>query len=119
MAPKTTILTAQQIAPVVHEAIRAYQKVLGQPVNPSWEEATWEKASTLEAVQFALNDPTPGLQHAQWTQARLSAGWTYGPVKDNSLKTNPALVPFDQLPQTEKAKDSLVIAITRALAEAK
>lgn len=108
-------MKAEQIAPVVHEAIRAYQKVLGQKVSPPWDEATWEKDSTLEAVNFALADPTPGQQHNQWMEERLAAGWTWGPEKDNDAKTNPALVPFEELPPSEQAKDTLLIVITRAL----
>lgn len=98
--------------------MRAYQKVLGQKVSPPWEEATWEKDSTLQAVKFALADPTPGQQHKQWMEERLAAGWTWGPHKDNDKKTNPALVPFEQLPPSEQAKDTLVIAIARALKDA-
>lgn len=108
-------MEAETIAQVVHETIRAYQKVLGQPVNPTWEHATWERESTTEAVRFAMADPTPGQQHAKWMESRLADGWTLGPVKDNVAKTNPALVPFDQLPASEQAKDALVIAITSAL----
>ena len=108
-------LKAEQIAPVVHEAIRAYQKVLGQKPSPAWEEATWEKESTIEGVKFALADPTPGQQHNQWMQERLEAGWTWGPQRDNDAKTNPALVPFEELPESEQAKDTLLIAIAHAL----
>lgn len=111
----TTTITPEQIAPVVHEAIRAYQKQLGQPVNPPWDEATWEKESTIEAVRFALDSPAPGQQHAKWMDDRIAAGWTYGPVKDSVAKTNPALRPFQELPESEKAKDSIVIALTQAL----
>lgn len=106
----------EQIAVVVHEAIRAWQKVNGQAVSASWEEATWERDSTIEAVQFALEDPRPGRQHERWMEERQAQGWTYGPVKDTAAKTNPSLVPFEQLPLVEIVKDHLVINITRALA---
>src|ERR1035438_8271175 len=98
------IVKEEQIAPVVHEAIRAYQKVLGQKPSPPWDEATWEKDSTLEAVKFALADPTPGQQHNQWMAERLAAGWKWGPQKDNDAKTNPMLVPFEQLPRSEERR---------------
>lgn len=111
-------MKAEEIAPVVHAAIRAYQKVLGQPTSPPWDEVTWEKQSTLEGVQFALEDPTPGQQHNQWMRERLAAGWKWGPLKDNDAKTNPTLVPFEQLPPAEQAKDTLLIAITSALKDA-
>jgi hypothetical protein len=107
-----------RIAPVVHEAIRQWQRVNGQPVSPPWEEATWERDSTREAVALALTDPTPGQQHQKWLDERRAQGWTWGPVKDGERKTSPSLVPFNDLPEVEKAKDRLVIAIVRALAGA-
>ncbi|MDX1548109.1 MAG: RyR domain-containing protein [Rhodothermales bacterium] len=108
----------EHIATVAHEAMRAWQRVNGQPVSPAWEDATWERESTTEAVRLALHDPTPGRQHERWRAERLAQGWTYGPVKDVAAKTNPALVPFDELPPVEIAKDHLIIAITQALAPA-
>lgn len=108
----------ERIAPVVHEAIRQWQRVNGQPVSPPWEEATWERESTREAVVLALANPTPGQQHEKWLNERLAQGWVWGPVKDTERKTNPALVPFDRLPEVEKAKDYLVIAIVQALKDA-
>lgn len=38
-------------------------------------------------------------EHGRWMAERLSAGWTYGQVRDNAAKHNPLLVPFDELPQ--------------------
>ena len=108
-------MTAEQISPVVHEAIRAYQQQLGQAVAPPWESATWEKQATIDGVELAIADPSPGASHRKWMEGRLAEGWTYGPVKDKGAKTNPTLVPFDQLPEYEIAKDRLVIAITIAL----
>lgn len=110
-------MTPDQIAPVVHEAIRTLQTVLGQNASPPWSEATWERASTLEAVRHALDDPTPGKEHERWMRERLEGGWRYGPVRDEQRKLNPTLVPFDELPAAEKAKDALVIAITQSLKE--
>lgn len=108
--------TIEKIAVVVHEAMRAWQRVNGQHVSPAWEEATWERESTIEAVRDALNNPTPGRQHERWREERLAQGWTYGPEKDTEAKTNPALVPFEELPTVEIAKDHLLIGITQTLA---
>jgi hypothetical protein len=108
----------EKIAPVVHEAIRQWQKANGQPVSPPWEEATWERESTMEAVALALTNPTPGQQHEKWLEERTAQGWVWGAVKDTEKKTNPALVPFDELPEVEKAKDYLVIGIVQALVKA-
>lgn len=108
-------MKAEQIAPVVHAAIRALQIELGQAPSPLWEDCTWEKQATLDGVELAVTDPSPGASHRKWMEGRLADGWTYGPVKDAKLKTNPTLVPFDQLSSAEIAKDQLVILITQAL----
>lgn len=108
--------TIEKIAVVVHEALRAWQCVNGQSVSPPWDEATWERKSTLEAVRDALEHPRPGRQHERWREERLAQGWTCGPEKDTEAKTNPALVPFEDLPTVQIAKDHLVIGITQALA---
>ena len=41
--------------------------------------------------------------------------WSYGEVKDAEAKTHPCLIPYDQLPEFQKAKDKLFVAIVDAL----
>ncbi len=43
--------------------------------------------------------------HEVWSQNRIRDGWTYGPVRDDTLKKHPCLVPYDQLPESEKDYD--------------
>lgn len=43
--------------------------------------------------------------HEVWSAARLAQGWTWGPVRDDALKQHPCLVPYDQLPESEKLLD--------------
>lgn len=43
--------------------------------------------------------------HEVWARERQKEGWTYGPVKDSNKKTNPTLVPYEELPDSEKAYD--------------
>lgn len=45
------------------------------------------------------------LEHDRWVEEKLAAGWRYGPQRDNSRKLTPSLVPYDQLPESEKDKD--------------
>jgi hypothetical protein len=45
---------------------------------------------------------------------KLSDGWRYGKTKDAVAKIHPSLIPFEQLPAPEQAKD--LMAIVRALA---
>ena len=44
--------------------------------------------------------------HEVWAQNRIKEGWTYGPVRDDQKRQTPCLVPYDQLPEEEKAYDS-------------
>lgn len=43
--------------------------------------------------------------HEVWSQNRLNDGWTYGPVRDDALKQHPCLVPYEELPESEKDYD--------------
>jgi len=43
--------------------------------------------------------------HEVWAQNRMNEGWTYGPVRDDEKRQTPCLVPYDQLPEEEKAYD--------------
>ena len=43
--------------------------------------------------------------HEVWAQNRMNEGWTYGPVRDDQKKQTPCLIPYEQLPDEEKAYD--------------
>ena len=43
--------------------------------------------------------------HDVWAASRISEGWTYGEVKDSIAKTTPCLVPYCELPESEKKYD--------------
>ncbi len=43
--------------------------------------------------------------HEVWAQSRISQGWTYGPQRDDAKKLHPCLVPYEALPEVEKAYD--------------
>ena len=110
----------ERIARVVHEALRAWAAAHGQESYPHWRQAkAWMKQSTRESVAFVLDHPDagPGAQHDQWMAQKRRDGWRYGEVKDTGAKTHPMMVPFDDLPAMERAKDALLIAIVQALSE--
>jgi hypothetical protein len=105
---------------VIHAANRELQIVQGDPrPSPPWDEAPeYQVRETIASVVAALADPerTPEQSHQGWYERLIADGWQYGPVKDEAAKTHPDLVPFDQLPEHEKQKDRLFMAIVRALA---
>lgn len=43
--------------------------------------------------------------HETWAKGRMDQGWTYGPVRDDAKKQHPCLVPYGELPESEKAYD--------------
>ena len=43
--------------------------------------------------------------HEVWAQSRIQEGWKYGETRDSAAKTTPCLVPYEDLPEIEKAYD--------------
>ena len=43
--------------------------------------------------------------HDVWAAGRIAQGWTYGPVRDDAKKETPCLVPYSELPESEKDYD--------------
>jgi len=43
--------------------------------------------------------------HDVWAAQRIAEGWTYGPSRDEAAKKHPCLVPYEQLPESEKEYD--------------
>ena len=43
--------------------------------------------------------------HDIWAIGRMKDGWTYGKQRDDEKKHNPCLVPYDELPDSEKEYD--------------
>lgn len=43
--------------------------------------------------------------HDVWAAGRIEEGWTYGEVKDSEKKTTPCLVPYEELPESEREYD--------------
>jgi hypothetical protein len=109
--------TPDQIAHVCHEANRAIQIITGDPaVSPHWDDAPQDqKRSATEGIQTAIDGATPEEQHAAWRAGKTADGWIYGPVKDPAAKTHPCLVAYADLPDGQKAKDAVYVAIVRAL----
>lgn len=43
--------------------------------------------------------------HEVWAQSRIEQGWSYGEERNDALKHHPCLVPYEDLPEVEKAYD--------------
>lgn len=111
-------MTITDIASICHETNRAYCQTIGDFSQPEWKYAPdWQQKSALQGVQFKLDNPLAAdcHQHESWMRDKLAAGWTHGPVKDANAKKHPCLVPYDQLPAEQRAKDALFGAIVTSL----
>lgn len=45
--------------------------------------------------------------HDLWAAQRLAQGWRYGPQRDDTQKLHPCLVPYADLPDSEKEYDRI------------
>ncbi len=43
--------------------------------------------------------------HEVWAAQRIKDGWTYGPQRDDAKKHHPCLIPYEDLPESEKEYD--------------
>lgn len=112
-------MTPQSIAIVCHEANRALCLTQGDTSQKPWDEApVWQKESAVAGVQFHLANPNAGTDdsHDSWMKQKIDTGWVFGPVKDEDLKQHPCIVPYDQLPAAQQAKDYLFRGIVHSLA---
>ena len=64
-----------------------------------------EKYLTMEQL------PTPEEAHNSWNEAYLKMGWVWGEKRDTDKKTHPDLLAFYDLPQDERDKDAIFLAL--------
>lgn len=108
----------EHIAKICHEANRAFCQTIGDDTQPSWELAPdWQTDSAINGVRFHIDNPDAGPEgsHENWMKEKLAAGWQYGEVKNASLRLHPCMVPYDQLPELQRAKDAIFVGIVHAL----
>lgn len=43
--------------------------------------------------------------HEVWSEGRMKEGWVFGEVRNDAKKETPCLVPYDELPESEKEYD--------------
>lgn len=68
-----------------------------QPIDTSDVKLPQELESLVEAMAKNVHDV--------WAQGRIAEGWKYGEERDDEHKTHPCLVPYEELPESEKEYD--------------
>lgn len=59
----------------------------------------------LDGVLLELTEKLAENVHEMWALGRVNDGWRYGEKRDDAAKTHPCLVPYSQLPDSEKEYD--------------
>ena len=56
--------------------------------------------------------------HEVWARQRLAEGWRYGPARSEAKREHPCLVPYEELPESEKQadRDTVIGTLTAILA---
>lgn len=133
------------IAAACHSAWYAYSVLALNEDGEPWEFAPdWQKKSLYDAIDFWddqcikyqeevldlvnpddeklpasmsswARDALPELSHQNWMEYKKSEGWVYGEVKDPEKKTHPCMVPYCDLPDSQRIKDMVVVEAYIAL----
>jgi RyR domain len=59
----------------------------------------------LSAALLALTEQLAENAHDLYARQRKGEGWRYGPQRNDVTKENPTLVPYQDLPESEKEYD--------------
>ena len=80
----------------MHMAEKKTNNYIPAPIKPDVE---------LPAELLDLSEMIAKNVHEVWAENRIAEGWTYGPVRDDAKRQTPCLVPYEDLPESEKDYD--------------
>ena len=112
--PKLTVI---EIAKIARNIDRMYCASINDTIPEMWERCTEsEKDKTLRGISYHLqNDLSPEDSHMNWVKQKIAEGWCYDMNYDPVLKLSPHLIPYNQLPVEQRAKDHIFRALVRGL----
>jgi hypothetical protein len=107
-----------KVAAMCHEANRQYCRTIGDVSQVAWGVAPgWQQASAINGVRGIIDGTItgPGQSHASWLAEKIADGWVYGPVKNPDAKIHPCILPFEELPPEQQAKDFIFFNVATVL----
>ena len=103
-------------ARTAHEVNRAYCVGLGDTSHHPWVDAPeWQRTSAINGVIGVIGGNTPEQSHESWLEDKRAGGWKYGPVKNHETKEHPCFVPYNELPASQKYKDTLYVTTVKGV----
>lgn len=104
-----------QLAEFAYVINKAYCESIGDFSQPEWSEVDFDSQFIylLNVTRNLKKEMTPEEAHNVWMKVRKSEGWVYGPIKDLAAKTHPCMVPWNEVPQEQKIKDFLFLAVLK------
>jgi hypothetical protein len=109
--------TIYMIARLAHTLNREYCNAMGDFSQEPWGTAPeWQQKSCINGVIHALSnrDATAEDSHKSWLREKEADGWVFGPIKDPEKKTHPCMVPYEELPPSQRIKDHLFLGVVGA-----
>lgn len=100
----------------VYEVCRLEAQYSGRPIVPEKFEERDEgfKSQHIQCIKRICSGDhvmTPREAHDNWMKEYEAMGWKYGPKRDPVAKTHPDMVPYDELPEPERLKDEIFLAV--------
>jgi len=110
------MIVNERRAVFVYEGARLAAIAAQAPIVPApWDDREDDfKEQFLDVIERQMgpsrSDSAEEL-HGSWTQAYLDRGWVYGEAYDPEARIHPDLVPYAELGQLERDKDSVFVAL--------
>ena|SRR3990167_8138374 len=100
----------------VYDAARLVAQAVNAPIIPvPWDEREEPfRAQFLQVIERQCSEQrsrSPEELHGSWMQAYFAMGWIYGTEYSREKKIHPDLVPYADLGQLERDKDSVFVAL--------
>lgn len=103
-------------AKFVYDAARLAAEAANAPIIPVvWNEREQDfKDQFIKVIERQCSEQrskSPEELHGSWMQAYFNMGWVYGETYDREKRMHPDLVPYADLGQLERDKDSVFVAL--------